>query len=178
MLSDAHQRTEALLELIRVTLRRQAPTLTESRAACAERLLQSGTSTSDPARFGTLAPLFLTAWLQLAAAVEHRPESVSLTPPLPPGVLLPSGADPAEIADPALREQAETAVARHQEEIDRWNAKQRALGHLVRLAVLLRASRSAFGEAARDLALAMSLAPGLPPKLRSQLESEAGSAER
>jgi hypothetical protein len=170
------ERVEALLALSSVTLRRNGPTLTESRACCAEHLLSLVSETSEPALHLRIRLLFLLAWLQLGSVVERGPDSISVTPTLPPGAALENGADPAEIADPALREQARVTVESHGKTVAHWNAKQRALGHLFRLATLVRAARPSFRDeedAARELAAAMSLAPGLPPALRRLLENEA-----
>lgn len=170
------ERVEALLALSSATLRRNGPTLTDSRAYCAEHLLALASATSEPALHLRIYLLLLLAWLQLGAVVERGPESISVAPALPPGVALPDGADPAEIADPALRAQAQEAVERHGKAVERWNAKQRALGHLHRLAALVRASRYAFRDdetAAKELAAAMSLVSGLPPALRRLLEDDA-----
>jgi len=169
------ERVDALLALAGATLRRNGPTLTESPACCAERLLALGSAVSEPALHWRIGMLFLLAWLQLGAAVERGPESISVAPALPPGVALPNGVDPAAIADPALREQAREDVQRHREAAERWNAKQRALGHLTRLATLARASRGAFGDdgdAARELAAAMSLVSGLSAARRRLLQDD------
>ena len=80
-------------------------------------------------------------WRQFGTAVACGLDSISVTPDLPPGIVLPNGVDPEEISDPALREQAREMAVRHSEAVERWNARQRALGHLHRLATLLRATR-------------------------------------
>ncbi|MEA2943320.1 MAG: hypothetical protein QOD09_3849 [Bradyrhizobium sp.] len=167
---------EALLALASATLRRNGPILTESRARCAEHLLALVGSVSEPALQLRIRLLLLLAWLQLGTVVARAPQSVSMTPDLPPGVMLPNGADPEAISDPGLREQAREMAVRHSEAVERWNARQRALGHLHRLATLLRAARPVFADdedASKELAAAMSLAPGLPSALRQQLEDEA-----
>jgi hypothetical protein len=120
--------------------------------------------------------LFLLAWLRLGATAERGPEFISMTPEMPEGVVLPNGADPAAIGDPELRRQAEEAVERHRREIERWNAKQRALDHLNRLAILLERDRPAAGDdenLSKEMAAAMALAPGLPLELRRSLERRA-----
>lgn len=170
-------RSAALLTLISATLRRNGRTLTESRACSAKHLLTLITEVSESAMFLHIHLLFLLAWLRLGAVVERGPESISVTPGLPHGVAFPEGVDPAAIGDPALREQAQEADARHGEAAERWNAKQRALSHLHNLATLLRIARSTFkdGEnATKELVVAMSLAPGVPMALRRSLEDDAG----
>jgi hypothetical protein len=79
------------------------------------------------------------------------------------------------ISCPALREQVREMAVRHSEAVERWNARQHALGHF-RLLALLRAARPVFGDdqdASKELAAAMSLAPGLPSALRQMLEDGA-----
>jgi hypothetical protein len=171
------ERADAFLALASATLRRNGPTLTESRACVAENLLALVAVVSEPALHSRIRLLFLLAWLRLGAAVECGPESISVAPGLPPGVVLPDGADPATIADPTLREQAREAAVCHGEAVERWNAKQRALGHLHRLATLIRAARLTFRDdenATKELVAAMSLAPGVPLALRRSLEDDAG----
>lgn len=173
--SSAEQ-VEALLALSSATLRRNGPTLIDSRACCAEQLLDLVPETSEPALHLRILLLLLLAWLHLASVVESGPENISVSPALPPGVALPEGADLAEISDPALREQARESAEDHEKTVERWNAKQRALGHLYHLATSVRAARPRFRDdenAAQELAVAMSLAPGLPPELRRLLEDEA-----
>jgi hypothetical protein len=170
-------RSAALVTLTSATLRRDGPTLTESRACGAEHLLALIAAISEPALLLRIRLLFLLVWLRLGAVVEHGPESISVTPGLPPGVVLPEGADPAAIGDPALREQAREAAVRHGEAVERWNAKQRALGHLHRLAALVRTARPTFKDdenATKELLAAMSLVPGVPCALRRSLEDDAG----
>lgn len=167
------EQVDALLALASETLRRNEPTLTESRFRCVESLLALVSSVSELALFLRISPLFLLAWLRLGAVVERGPESISVTPSLPPGVVLPDGADPAAIGEPALNEQAREAAMRHDEAVERWNAKQRALGHLHRLASLVRSARVIFKDEknlTKELVAAMSLAPGLPSALRRLLE--------
>jgi hypothetical protein len=174
--SPSAEGIKALLSLASATLRRTGPPITESRACFAEHLLALGSMVSEPTQRSYLRLLFLLAWLQLAAVAERGPEAITVAPPLPPGAAMPDGVDPAAIADPVLRQQALEATTRHRQEAERWNAKQRALGHLRRIATLARASCYAFGddkEAGRDLAAAMSLAPGVPPELRCVLVNDA-----
>jgi hypothetical protein len=169
------ERVEALLALAGATLRRNGPTLTESRACCAEHLLALVPSVSEPALHLRIRLLFLLAWLQLGTVVTRGPESISMTPDLP-GIALPYGVDPEQIADPTLREQAREMAVRHSEAVERWNAKQHALGHLHRLATLLRAARPVFRDdedASKELAAAMSLAAGVPSALRQLFEDGA-----
>ena len=174
---NASERIDTLLSLASRTLRRNEPTLTESRFCCAERLLRFASSLSEPAVLLRIRLLFLLAWLRLGEVVERGPESISVTPGLPPGVELPEGADPTEISDPALRKQARKAAIRHSEAVERWNAKQHALDHLNRLATLVRSVQIAFKDdesATKELMAAMSTAPGLPPALRHSLQEDAG----
>ncbi len=169
-------RSAALLRLASVTLRRNGPTLTESRVCSAEHLLALIVAVSEPSLLVRIRLLFLLAWLQLGAVVERGPESISVTPGLPPGVVLPEGANSAAIGDSVLREQARKAAVHHGETVERWNAKQRALGHLPRLASLVRTARSAFNDdenATKELLTAMSLTPGVPMALRRSLEDDA-----
>ncbi len=170
------ERVDAMLALAGTTLRRDGPTLTESRACCAEHLLALVSLGSERALRSRLYLLLLLAWLRLAAVVARGPESISVAPALPSGVVLPDGVDPAEIVDPALREQAQEFARRHREATERWNAKQRALGHLHNLAALALATRPGFADdedVTKEMAMAMSLAPGLPSGLQRLLEDAA-----
>jgi hypothetical protein len=173
--ASSDEQVDALFELASTTLRRPGPTLSESRRCAAEHLLSLATRTPDPARLARLRLLFLLAWLQLGALVERGPESVAVAPSLPEGVVLPAGAALEAIADPALREAAHELAARHAEKVERWNAKQRALGHLQQLASSYRAARSTLGDnvASEELEAAMVLAPGLPVELREGLAGAA-----
>jgi hypothetical protein len=173
---DLAERVDTVLAVAGAMLRRDGPTLTESQACCAEHLLALFSAGSELALRLHLRLLFLLAWLRLGAAVARGPESISVAPALPHGVVLPDGVDPAEIADPALREQAQEAAKRHRETAERWNAKQRALGHLHHLATLFLAARPGFADdedATKELATAMSLTPGLPSALRRLLADAA-----
>jgi hypothetical protein len=168
---------EAVLGVCSASLRRDGPALLDSRACCAERLLALIPATSEPALHTRVRLLVLLAWLRLAAVAARGPDSVSVGPSLPAGVVLPAGADPAAISDTALRAQARQLVERHRQAVEAWNARQRALDHLRRLASLLRTASSDFRddqEAARDLAAAMSAAPGVSPELRRLLEQDVG----
>jgi hypothetical protein len=170
------EQVDTMLALAGATLRRDGPTLTESRACCAEHLLALVAVGPERALRPRLYLLLLLAWLRLAAVVARGPESISVAPTLPAGVVLPDGADPAEIADLALREQARELAQRHREATERWNAKQRALGHLHHLATLALAARPGFADdenVTKEMAMAMSLAPGLPSGLRRLLEDAA-----
>lgn len=162
---------EALLELAGATLRRQADGLTDSRGAVAERLLVAAAAVPDATVQLRAGPLVAAAWSQLTAAAERGPASVPSTPDLPRGVQLPYGADPADIADPELREQALRAAGRHEEHVRRWTATQRALGHLRGLTALVLTVRPRLPDpaAADDLLVLLSSAPGLPDELRSAL---------
>lgn len=174
--SHPAERANAVLVLASETLRRNGPTLTESRFRCAKSLLALVSAGSESALLLRIRLLFLLAWLQLGAVIERGPEAISVTPALPPGVLLPDGADPAAVSDPVLREQAREAAWRHGEEVERWNAKQRALGHLHSLASLVGSARGTFKDEdnrTKELVAAMSLAPGVPFALRRSLEDDA-----
>ena len=169
------EKDEALLTLASRTLRRNSPTLTESRARYAEQLVTMGIDVSESAQRLRIHLLFLLAWLHLGAVAERGPEYIEMTPHLPEGVVLPTGTDPDEIDDPILQEQARGEVRRHRERIDRWNAKQSALENLNTLANHMRDARPRFvgGEDEwQELLTAMSLAPGLPPELIQMLEDE------
>ncbi len=167
---------DALLALASATLRRDDATLIESRACCAEHLLALVAAVPDPALHARIRLLFLLAWLRLGADAERGPESVSVTPSLPPGIDLPNAVDVAAIADPVLREQAREEIERHRAEAELWNARQAAIAHLARLGSLARIARPDFRDGddqARAFSAAMALAPGLPPAMRSQLAGEA-----
>lgn len=167
------EQADAALALAGATLRRPANDLTESRAACSEHMLELSGSLPDPEQRSRARLLFLAGWLRLGAVAGNSPESIQTSPPLPAGVVLPTGADPGEIADPALRDEARALARDHRAEAERWNAGQSAIGHLRRLAALAEASWSEDSPTARDLALAMSLAFGVPPELRRALETDA-----
>lgn len=169
-------RSAALVALTSATLRREGRTITESRACAAEHLLALTKAASDPTPLLRLHLLFFLAWLRLGEVVERGPEFISVAPELPPGVVGPDGMNLAAIHDPALREQAREAAVRHAEAVERWNAKQRALGHLNRLATLALAARPTFKDdesVTKELWAAMSLAPGVPTTLRRSLEDHA-----
>jgi hypothetical protein len=173
---DLAERVNAVLALAGATLRRDGPTLTESRARSAEHLLALFSTGLELALQLHLRLLVLLAWLRLGTAVALGPKSILVAPGLPRGVVLPDGADPAEIADPALRERAQKAAKRHRETAERWNAKQRALNHLHHLATLFLAARPGFADredTTKELAAAMSLTPGLPFALRRLLADAA-----
>lgn len=160
-----------ILPLASASLRRDGPTLTHSRACCAERLVAFAATAPEPLRAQTRW-LFLVAWLRLGAVAAQGPETIATTPALPEGVVLPAGADPEAIVDPALREQARAAADRHRVEVGLWNAKQQALQHLHRLTALVRASRPGLTDdpvVALELTTAMALAQGLPAELRESL---------
>ncbi len=164
---------DVVLEFISAALRRNLPLLGESRACCAEQLLTLISEGNPVATRLRIQQLLLLAWLQLGAVVKSGPDVVSTSPELPPGVSLPNGSDPNKIADPDLRVQAWAAVEQHNKVIERWSAKQRALRHLNRLATILRAKPGyADDELMQELRVAMLLAPGIPPELRSLLEQD------
>jgi len=170
------EQVDAMLALAGATLRRDGPLLTESRACCAEHLLALVSLGPERTLRSRLYLLLLLAWLRLAAVVARGPESISVAPTLPSGVVLPDGVDLAEIVDPALREQAQEFARCHREATKRWNAKQRALSHLHNLATLALATRSGFADdevVTKEMATAMSLAPGLPSELQRLLENAA-----
>jgi hypothetical protein len=173
---DLAERVDGVLALAGATLRRDGPTLTELQTCCAEHLLALFSTGSELGLRLHLRLLFLLAWLRLGATVARGPESISVAPALPRGVVLPDGVDPAEIGDPAVRQQAQEAAKRHREIAERWNAKQRALDSLHRLATLFLGARPGFADdedATKELATAMSLAPGLPSTLRRLLADAA-----
>jgi hypothetical protein len=162
---------EALIALAGAILRREGPPLVEARARAAERLLAAAAG-GEPTLLPRIALLVLLAWLRLAEVARSGPDSIATMPPLPDGVLLPSGSDPAAIQDPELRRKAAELAASHRLEVERWSARQRALDHLSHLAVLVRISRPSFAaapEVAEELLAAMSLSPGLPPGVRESL---------
>jgi hypothetical protein len=158
LLDDAHD-ADAAAALVTAILGRPGEGLVQAAAAAAERMLDLAGVTADPEQRTRCLLLFLAGWLRLVDAAAAAPEQVESSPPLPGGVLLPTGADPAQIADPALRAEAESLAREHAAQAQRWNAGQAALGHLRRLAARAR-------EQGPDaLVLAMSRAPGLPPEL-------------
>ena len=168
----------ALIMLASVALRRSAPGLIESRACIAERLLALNSSSAALSLQQRIHLLFLLAWLRLGADAAAGPNHISSVPDFPPGVVLPSGADPEVIADPVLRQKAHELARRHSEEVERWTAKQRAIDHLHHLAALVRAIQRDSGERGEpvgELQAAMSMAPGLTPELRKLLEDGAQS---
>lgn len=151
-----------ILPLASATLRRDAPTVTTSVARSAEHLIDFAAKATEPERARSRW-LFLLAWLRLAAVAARGPEQIASTPPLPEGVILPTGADPSTIDDAGLRDQARAAAGEHRAEVARWNAKQQALRHLEGLAGRLRGSAPGFTddpEIEAELATAMALAPG------------------
>lgn len=158
---------ESAAALAAATLRRPGDGLLASRAAASERMLELSRLVTDPDQRSRCVLLFLSGWLRLAATAAQTPEFIEASPQLPPGAVLPTGADPSHIADPALREQAESLAREHESEAQRWNTGQEAIAHLDRLAGLARQHATT----ADDLTLAMSLAPGLPPELRRMLEA-------
>lgn len=169
-----------IIPLASASLHRDGPTLTASRACCAERLVAFAATAPEPLRARSRW-LFLVAWLRLGAVVAQGPETISTTPPLPEGIVLPDGADPAAIADHTLRERARAAAERHRVEVGFWNAKQQALQHLCRLGALLRAPQPGFTNdpmVARELATALALAQGLPAELRESLYGSARGDSR
>jgi len=163
-----------LLTLASATLRRTGPTVTESRGRAARYLLDLAAESRDPGLRARAHLLVLLAWLRLGATIAAGPDSITVTPDLPPGAILPTGADPADITDPALRAQAFQAAEQHAEAAVRWNAKQRALGHLRYLGELVAEACPDGDETVRELAAAMSLAPGIPADVRTALETAAG----
>jgi hypothetical protein len=84
--------------------------------------------------------LFLLAWLRLLSSAAGGPEVIEMHAPLPANIGVPwlYGMDIEEIPDARVRAQARAAAERHLRKMDRWNAKQSALGHLGRLAMDLR----------------------------------------
>lgn len=166
---DAGQ-AELAAALATASLGRPGEGLVESRAAASEHMLELSRLVTDADQRSRYLLLFLAGWLRLAATAARTPEFIEASPPLPEGVVLPSGADPSQIADPALRAQAETLAREHEAQAQRWNTGQAAIAHLERLAALAREH----GPKPDALLLAMSLAPGLPPELRREL----GASER
>ena len=157
-----------LIALSSATLHRDAPTVTESRGRAARYLLGLAAETPDHDALRARAHLLvLLAWLRLGATIAAGPASITVTPDLPAGVVLPYGADPLSITDPALRTEALQLAEAHGQDADRWNAKQRALGHVRYLAELVAEVRR--DDSVRDLAAAMSLAPGIPEDVRAAL---------
>ncbi len=166
------ERLQALMALASVALRYADRTLVASRSCCAEHLLSAHPDASSPEMRRYLELLFLLAWLQLGAIVERGPTVILGSPPLPNGVVLPSGADLELIIDPDLLRQARELQNRHRAEVDRWKAKQAALDKMTLLATLvrlLRADSEEDVESKKVLAAAMTLVPALPEALRQQL---------
>lgn len=162
-----------LMMLSGVTLRRISDTVTESRFRCAEQLLKHGSTISGSTFNERIYLLFLLAWLQLGVVIKSGPQSISVTADLPEGSALPNGADPSHIKDPVLYHQALEAAERHTRKVQLWNAKQRALAHLSRLATLVLADPGVkeSGSVFNELLIAMSLAPGVPATLQNSLQN-------
>jgi hypothetical protein len=150
---------DATAALAGAILGRPGHELVEAPAAAAERLLELS---RDPAQRARCLVLFLAAWLRLVATASQTPEHIDASPRLPEGAVLPTGADPAQIADPALRAEAEALARDHEAEAQRWNRGRAAVVHLRSLA-------SAARGHGPELALAMALAPGLPEEARREL---------
>jgi hypothetical protein len=151
-----------ILPLASATLRRDAPTVTTSVARCAEHLIAFAAKATEPERARSRW-LFMLAWLRLAAVAARGPEKIASTPPLPEGVILPTGADPFTIDDAGLRDQARAAAEEHGAEVARWNAKQQALRHLESLGDRLHGSAPGFTddpEIEAELVAAIALASG------------------
>jgi hypothetical protein len=166
------RRVDAVLMLASLSLRRKCSLLAESRACIAQELLaQCSGQEGMEVRLRSLQ-LFLLAWLHLGEVVANGPESMSVSPDLPPGTSLPTGADPEEIGDPELREMAQSAATLHRRTLERWRARQTALRHLNRLASFLDAKKGWMDAGLlQELTLSMSMAPGMPEDLRGRLES-------
>jgi hypothetical protein len=167
--SDSPEQAAAALALAGAALRRPANDLVESPAACGELMLELSRSRPDADERSRCQLLFLAGWLRLVAVAAQTPESIESSTPLPAGVVLPTGADPSAIEDPTLREEARALARDHRAEAERWNAGQNATDHLRQLAALVAASSSEDRATTRDLALAMSLTPGLPADVRNAL---------
>lgn len=163
-----------LLALASATLRHTELTVTESRGRAARYLLDLASETRDPALRARARLLVLLAWLRLGATIAAGPDSITIAPESPPGVILPAGAAPASITDPESRAQALDSAERHAEAAVRWNAKQRALGHVRYIGERVVEECEAGDELVRELAAAMSLAPGMPADVCTALEAAAG----
>src|SRR4051794_24322369 len=69
----------AILPLASAILRRNGPTLTASRACCAEHLVAFAATAAEPWRARSRW-LFLMAWLRLGAVVAQGPETIATIP--------------------------------------------------------------------------------------------------
>ncbi|WP_168790598.1 hypothetical protein [Paraburkholderia aromaticivorans] len=170
------ERLEALLALADAILHRNAPRLIDSRACIFEQLLAVASDPATATSRRRIHALLLEAWRQLVAEAAAGPEHVSAVPDLPRGLVLPSGADPQAIDDPILRDAARELDIRYAQEVERWTASQRAIGHLYRLVALVHGFERAAGDSSevdKQLERAMSAAPGLPSTLRKRLEGSA-----
>jgi hypothetical protein len=173
-LPRSHETEAALLGVASATLRHADSSLVASRARCAELLLSLRAKPSNLELRRRMESLFLLAWLQLSDVVGRGPDSISSSPPLPEGVVLPNGADPEAITDPDLRAQAQELQKQYDEEVERWRAKHLALDKQILLATLVRAAGRDPNQEDKDglfiLAAAMALAPGLPANIRKSLQ--------
>ncbi|HEY7379344.1 MAG TPA: hypothetical protein VH542_11715, partial [Steroidobacteraceae bacterium] len=141
-----------------------------SRACCAEQLLSLAPQTAVPELRAHMRSLFLLAFERLGTTAALGADRIEMTPALPPGVTLPSGADPGTIPDAAKNQEALAAAERHRQSIELWNAKQRALDDLTYLTHLVLARDvNQERELWRTWTAAMSLTPGLPDELRDLL---------
>jgi hypothetical protein len=156
-----------LIALSSATLRRSAASVTESRGRAARYLLDLTAETREHELRSRAHVLVLLAWLRLGATIAAGPDSITVTPDLPHGAIVPFGADPMSIADPSLRAEALQLAERHAQDVALWNAKQRAIGHVSHLAELVTEARR--DDAMRELAAAMSLVPGIPEDVRAAL---------
>jgi hypothetical protein len=141
---------DALVELAEAILKRRDPALVLSRGRLAIALAVAFQGATERQR-RRIASLVVAAAAQLRALADAGPTTIAAAPELPPGVLLPAGADPDLITDPRLRELADEAAAVHRRAVVRWTAKQRAIGQRQELRALLDSL------------------PDLPPGLRAEL---------
>lgn len=163
----------ALLELAQTVLERPAAELVEVPAAVVRSLITVLPSL-DAADLRRAAALVIAAWRRLVTVAGKGPTSIDTAPELPPGVLLPAGADPAQITDPGQRAEADQLAARHRDEVRRWSARQRALGSLQHAAALAAAVDTIEPGRFGELWLTLRDVSGVPDHVRSSLPGTSG----
>ena len=163
-------RADTMLDLIDISLHRTAPALVETPGRAALALVTQLPHLAD-ARRARACVLILVAVRRLGTVVERGPASIARAPELPPGSQLPAGADPDQITDPQLREQAARNAETHREQLERWTDRQRALRLLEEITALLLATTTEASSPIADLVADLLLVPGFPPEQQEQLRT-------
>ena len=160
---------EVLLDLITTSLQRPVLALVETAGRAALTLAAVLPQlTADQQR--RACQQIMVAAERLGAVVERGPETVSRTADLPPGSQLPAGADPAQLTDPSAAEIAGRNAKVHQNEIERWRARQHALQVFEELTALVVDRPSvATIPSVLELRAGLLLVPALPPRERDRL---------